>query len=40
MLAAISWKVVTGFHLGPFLIRPHGVLIAAGFLAGARLMGR
>ena len=40
MLADISWKVVTGFHLGPFMIRPHGVLIAVGFLAGARLMQR
>ena len=40
MLAYISWKVVTGFHLGPFMIRPHGLLIAVGFLAGARLMQR
>lgn len=40
VLAYISWKVVTGFHLGPFMIRPHGLLIAAGFLAGARLMQR
>jgi len=40
VLASISWKVVTGFHLGPFMIRPHGVLIAVAFLAGARLMQR
>lgn len=40
MLADISWKVVTGFHLGPFMIRPHGLLIGVGFLAGARLMQR
>ncbi|HEX6579790.1 MAG TPA: prolipoprotein diacylglyceryl transferase family protein, partial [Actinomycetota bacterium] len=40
VLAYISQKVVTGFHLGPFMIRPHGLLIAVGFLAGARLMQR
>lgn len=40
VLAYLSWKVVTGFHLGPFMIRPHGLLIAVGFLAGARLMQR
>lgn len=40
VLADISWKVVTGFHLGPLMIRPHGLLIAAGFLVGARLMRR
>jgi phosphatidylglycerol---prolipoprotein diacylglyceryl transferase len=40
VLADISWKVVTELHVGPFVIRPHGVLIAVGFLAGARLMQR
>ena len=40
MLAYISWKVVTAFHVGPFMIRSHGLLIALGFLAGARLMQR
>ncbi|MBI3647582.1 MAG: prolipoprotein diacylglyceryl transferase [Actinobacteria bacterium] len=40
VLAHISWKVVTGFHVGPLMIRPHGLLIAVGFLAGARLMQR
>lgn len=40
VLAYLSWKVVTGFHLGPLMIRPHGLLIAVGFLAGARLMQR
>ncbi|MGZ8640362.1 MAG: prolipoprotein diacylglyceryl transferase [Actinomycetota bacterium] len=40
MLAVISWKVVSEFHIGPFMIRPHGVLIAVGFFAGAFLMRR
>ena len=40
MLAAISWNVVTEFHIGPFMIRPHGVLIAVGFFAGAVVMRR
>ncbi|HZD18127.1 MAG TPA: prolipoprotein diacylglyceryl transferase, partial [Actinomycetota bacterium] len=40
MAAYLSWKVVTGFHLGPIMVRPHGVLIVVGFLAGARLMQR
>lgn len=40
VFAYISWKVVTEFHLGPLTIRPHGLLIGVGFLAGARLMQR
>ena len=40
VLASISWKVVTEFHLGPLMVRPHGLLIAVGFFAGARLMQR
>ena len=40
MLAYISWPVVTQFHLGPLMIRPHGALIAIGFVAGAYLMRR
>jgi prolipoprotein diacylglyceryl transferase len=40
MLGYISWRIVTGFHLGPLMIRPHGALIAVGFLAGALLMRR
>ncbi len=40
MLAELSWRGVTAIHLGPATLRPHGVLIAAGFLAGARLMQR
>ncbi len=40
MLAYLSWKVVTEFHLGPLMIRPHGLLIGVGFLSGARLMQR
>ena len=40
MLAAISWRVVTEFHIGPFMVRPHGLLIAVGFFAGAVVMRR
>ncbi len=40
MLAVISWKVVTELHIGPFMVRPHGVLIAVGFFAGAMVMRR
>lgn len=40
MFAYISWKIVTGFHIGPLMIRPHGLLIAVGFFAGAILMRR
>jgi prolipoprotein diacylglyceryl transferase len=40
VLASLSWPVSTEVHLGPLMIRPHGVLIAVGFLAGARLMQR
>jgi prolipoprotein diacylglyceryl transferase len=40
MLAYISWRIVTGFHIGPLMIRPHGALIAVGFFAGAFLMRR
>ena len=40
MFAYISWRIVTGFHLGPLMIRPHGALIAVGFFAGAFLMRR
>ncbi len=40
MLAYLSWKAVTAIHLGPLVIRPHGVLIAVGILAGALLMRR
>jgi phosphatidylglycerol---prolipoprotein diacylglyceryl transferase len=39
-LAFFSWQVVTEVHIGPLMIRPHGVLIAAGFFAGAVLMRR
>ncbi len=38
VLSAISWPVSTEIHLGPLMLRPHGVAIAVGFLAGARLM--
>ena len=40
MLASVSWPVSTVIHLGPVPIRPHGVLIAVSFLAGALLMRR
>ncbi len=40
MFASVSWKVVTGFHIGPLMIRPHGLLIAVGFFAGAFVMRR
>jgi phosphatidylglycerol---prolipoprotein diacylglyceryl transferase len=40
VLAYLSWPVVTDVHLGPVMLRPHGVLIAVGFLAGAFLMRR
>lgn len=36
--AYLSWRAVTMVHAGPLVIRPHGVFIAAGFLAGALLM--
>lgn len=40
MVAYLSWRIVTGFHIGPLMIRPHGAFIAVGFLAGALLMRR
>jgi prolipoprotein diacylglyceryl transferase len=40
MIGTISWRTVTGFHLGPLVIRPHGILIALGFYTGALLMRR
>jgi phosphatidylglycerol:prolipoprotein diacylglycerol transferase len=38
VLAAISYHPLVHVHLGPLSISPHGVGIAVGFLAGARLM--
>jgi phosphatidylglycerol:prolipoprotein diacylglycerol transferase len=40
VLATISWRPLVEIHLGPLSIKPHGVLIAVGFLVGARLMLR
>ncbi|MFB3739410.1 MAG: prolipoprotein diacylglyceryl transferase [Candidatus Velamenicoccus archaeovorus] len=40
MFASISWKVSTALHIGPLMLRPHGVLIAVAFVAGARVMRR
>lgn len=38
VLAYLSWRGLTQIHLGPIVLRPHGVLIVVGFVAGARLM--
>lgn len=40
MVAYLSWRAVTAIHLGPLTLRPHGILIAVGFLAGAYLTRR
>jgi phosphatidylglycerol:prolipoprotein diacylglycerol transferase len=37
VLATISWRPLVEIHLGPLSIKPHGVLIAIGFLVGAGL---
>ena len=38
ILASIGYPTVVKVHIGPLAISPHGVGIAVGFLAGARLM--
>ena len=38
MLALISYDPIVKIHLGPLSISPHGIGIAVGFLAGARLL--
>lgn len=38
MLGAISYNPLVQIELGPLSISPHGIGIAAGFLAGARLL--
>src|SRR5947207_2072189 len=38
VLAYISYHPLVHVHIGPLSISPHGVGIAVGFLAGARLM--
>ena len=38
MLGALSYHPIVHVHIGPLSISPHGVGIAVGFLAGARLM--
>src|SRR5437762_1852821 len=38
VLAEISYHPLVHVHIGPLSISPHGVGIAVGFLAGARLM--
>src|SRR4051812_1581294 len=38
VLAEIAYPTIVKIHIGPFAISPHGVGIAVGFLAGARLM--
>ncbi|MFP5224275.1 MAG: prolipoprotein diacylglyceryl transferase [Actinomycetota bacterium] len=39
-LAAIGWRVIDRFRFGPIEISPHGIGIAAGFLAGGSLLAR
>src|SRR5437867_13367102 len=38
MLALISYDPIVKIHLGPLAISPHGIGMAVGFLAGARLL--
>ena len=38
MFALISYDPIVKLHLGPLSISPHGIGIAVGFLAGARLL--
>lgn len=38
MLAVISYDPIVKIHIGPLAISPHGIGIAVGFLAGARLL--
>ena len=38
MLADIAYPTIVKVHIGPLAISPHGVGIAVGFLAGARLL--
>ncbi len=35
MFGYLSWRTVTEMHVGPVVLRPHGILIAIGFFAGA-----
>jgi phosphatidylglycerol---prolipoprotein diacylglyceryl transferase len=39
-LAAIGWRVIDRFRFGPLEISPHGIGIAAGFMAGGALFAR
>jgi hypothetical protein len=39
-LAVISYPPLVRIELGPLAISPHGIMAAAGFLAGAALMRR
>ena len=36
----LSWEIIPRIHLGPIPISPHGIGIALGYLAGAKLMVR
>jgi phosphatidylglycerol:prolipoprotein diacylglycerol transferase len=40
VLASISWRPIVEIHVGPLSVKPHGVLIAVGFLVGTWLMLR
>lgn len=39
-LAAIGWRVLDRIRIGPIVVSPHGLGIAAGFLAGGALLAR
>lgn len=36
----LAWEILPRIHLGPLAVSPHGIGIAAGYLAGAQLMVR
>lgn len=40
LFASIGWRVLDRFRFGPLEISPHGIGIAAGFLAGGSLLAR
>jgi phosphatidylglycerol---prolipoprotein diacylglyceryl transferase len=39
-LAALGWRLLDRFEIGPLTVSPHGVGIAVGFLAGGTLLAR
>ncbi|HEY7875574.1 MAG TPA: prolipoprotein diacylglyceryl transferase family protein [Actinomycetota bacterium] len=36
----LAWEIIPRIHIGPLAVSPHGIGIAAGYLAGAQLMVR